>query len=198
MKAPPDNGTFNPNTLRVLAMVGVLRRVNGLHLARTDRHHGGPSEPWDADITGAAGEYVIAQYRRLDWALDFPANLSEHTADVGDGIGVRSTHHANGHLILYPDDNDSHLFYCVTVVGLSWRIAGWMLASEGKRDDFWRERGPGVRSPSWWVPQRYLHRCEGGHELFRWQAWRAAHNGRGKVHDGLAEWHGIVRALGVS
>jgi hypothetical protein len=77
------------------------------------------------------------------------------------GDEVKSTRYPNGHLMI-DLDADPALRH-VLLVGESdhWRVAGWLIAREGKRECYRRHpndgREPAVRAPAYLVPQADLH-----------------------------------------
>ncbi len=99
----------------------------------------------------AVAEATVAAFLGLPW--DDNPHRKDSGADVGDDIGVRWTPLGHGGLIVYPGDRDD--VRQVLVVGHTYplRIAGWMLASDAKRQEWWKTT---LREPTYLVPQKCL------------------------------------------
>lgn len=127
------------------AHVGVLRQVFALRHDKQDRY--GCADSWTSHINGACGELAAAKALGLFWS---GAIGDLRARDVGP-YQIRATERLDGCLILHPDDDDNHPFVLVVGSGQHYRLAGWILAREGKQDCWWR--GP---RPAWFVPQSEL------------------------------------------
>jgi len=103
---------------------------------------------WATDIDGALAEMAFAKHMNFYWSA---SNRSFKEPDVGEWH-VRSTRHSDGHLIVRPNDVDPESRFVFAITGDRWvSLVGWMLASEARIDQFWRENERG-----WWVPQSAL------------------------------------------
>lgn len=138
------------------ALIGVLRRVNGLFGARQSvpgidaNGHG-----WISDIEGACAERTFAKALSTYWDSSTGRYRNSTAGDVGE-VEVRWTPHDDGHLVLRPDNVKLDSIY-VLVVGCApdYRVVGWLYGREGIVDTFWKD--PGKRGqPCWWIPQTAL------------------------------------------
>lgn len=125
--------------------------LRAIRKARSEPY-GHPSErgDWDVVIEGAAAEMAVAKALRLYWG-DSPA--LDYNGDVGR-YQVRSTDHADGHLILYERDADDATFVLVTGRAPAFTVRGFILARDGKRDEYLANGR--LRSEGWMVPQSAL------------------------------------------
>jgi len=131
------------------ALVGVSRRIDNLRKRNVHEPHGGPDDPWEADILGACGELAVARYVDRFWS----GQLGNYKArDVGP-LQVRTSHHENGRLILHETDHDDQIYILVVGELPSLTLAGWKYARDGKQPEFWA--APKGRW-AFWVPQQRL------------------------------------------
>lgn len=101
---------------------------------------------------------ALAKHLGMYWS-DVPR--LDYAGDVG-GYQVRWTEHPTGHLLLYDRDADHKVYVLVTGGPLSFRIPGWIVARDGKREEF-RDIGVrlGLRDGAYAVPQTLpLHPME--------------------------------------
>ena len=105
------------------------------------------------EITGAAGELAVGK-----WSGRFfvPSVGTFHRVPdcLGD-VEVRSTRHADGHLIVRDNDAPDRRYLLAIVGDESVRLAGWIVGMEAKRDE-WRRASQRSTRPAWWVPQGEL------------------------------------------
>ena len=137
------------------AQVGCLHHVTRLYGGSSDKHGFERSgmDPWGTVIESRAAEYAVAKTAGTFWivqALADPRGARDVT-----GWHVRSTALPHGSLILHEDDPDDARFVLVVGQIPSLRIAGWIIARDGKTDAYWRG-DPGVRRAAWFVPQPAL------------------------------------------
>jgi hypothetical protein len=134
------------------AQVGSMRRIYALRNGIDGAFSGGPAEPWDADIEGAAAELAVCKLIGCFWTgMEVSGSDRKEgvTPDAG-GVQVRSTRLKSGSLILHEGDADDSAF--VLVVGRIPRldVKGWIHGRDGKRADYWRSES--VRHPAYFVP----------------------------------------------
>lgn len=116
---------------------------------------------------GALGELVVARYLGIPWSESVDTFTRE--LDVGRfEVRTRSTPEAE--LIIRPRDPDARVYVLVVPEPDSpaswyllrrerrwpaaWRVAGWKVARDGKRQEW--QRDPGGRLPAFFVPQTAL------------------------------------------
>lgn len=111
----------------------------------------------DRDLPGAKGELAWAKWRGIYWGGD--QNDFGKWGD-GSGVEVRATRHANGCLIVFPNDPAERRCVLVVVNGNQCRIVGWVRAGWAKCSDFlkteWHEGLRPGSKPQYWVPQSRL------------------------------------------
>jgi hypothetical protein len=132
------------------AQVGVMRQVQNLKRGRADAYGASTSMGWQYHIEGAMGEMAVAKAFNLYWNGNL-GNLS--AGDVGD-IQVRTSSRTNGDLIMHPRDRDKDRFILVTGGNGDYNLRGWVLGSEGKLQEYWRD--PAGGRPAYFVPQGKL------------------------------------------
>ena len=142
--------------VRLAAEVGVARNVVALSRGWTPHQPGACPPLWQAHIVGAIGELAFAKATNRYWTGD-PAGPPDKVGDVGSGLQVRACDRPNGSLILHDHDDDDHRFVLVTGGPCTLDLAGWVLAREVKRPEFWRKDVP---EPAYFVPARDLHPME--------------------------------------
>lgn len=132
------------------ANVGVRRRLASL--AQSLRDKGGVvKHEWEMDIIGAIGELSVAKGLGLYW----PAGVNTwKLPDVG-ALHVRTTTHADGRLLIRP--NDGYGIYILVVVGRvgQARLAGW-IDFKDVRNPEWFTQPDANRPGCWAIPQSAL------------------------------------------
>jgi hypothetical protein len=135
------------------AHVGTMRRVFALQHDKAAAYGARDEGAWDNDINGAAAEMACAKWVNTYWNGTIGIT-SGH--DVGGLIGVRSCTPGR-RLILHPRDQNEAPFVLAWVrVPPLVELCGWMLASEGKQQEFWCDPS-GTGRPAYFVPAGKLH-----------------------------------------
>lgn len=140
--------------------VGAMRNLQARRRGRPDTYgkdvthmEGG----WGIHIEGAAAEMAVAKmlnvYHDGVWAEIDRMRSDVGGLDRGARVQVRSTMREDGCLILHPEDNDRDIFYLVVGVAPRFRVAGALLAFNGKKERFWRTN---TGRPAFFVPQSEL------------------------------------------
>lgn len=134
------------------AYVGVQRQLRAL--ARNRQPSPGErakdlQDQWGYHIEAAVGELALAKHLNVYWS-DTP-NLD--TRDVGS-YHVRHSCHADGHLLIYPEDAPGGVYVFVIGSGRVRNVAGWVYGHEAKERGKWRAD---CRRPCWWIPQTDLN-----------------------------------------
>lgn len=115
----------------------------------------------DSEIMSVAAELIVA---RLTGA--YPTALAGYdhdAADLANGIEVRATSHADGHLILRPKDKDraDRLFVLVTYRDTygkttQFRVHGGIKGHDAMSEDYWTPLFGNGGDPAWMIPQSAL------------------------------------------
>ena len=101
------------------------------------------------NIEGALAECAWAKHLGKFWAKGETGDL-----DVGR-VNVRSTRWESGSLILHPEDKDDVTYYLMVGANGSYRIAGHILAKDGKQEKYWADKQKTGRW-AYFVPQSDL------------------------------------------
>lgn len=119
-----------------------------------DRDGRPANSPWLRHFLGAASELAAAKALNRYYNPGDRNNPFAAKSDVGECIQVRSTFHADGHLIVHDRDRDDHFFVLVTVDERTaeFDVVGWIMGMDAKQERFLRLR----RRPEYWVPQSEL------------------------------------------
>jgi hypothetical protein len=126
------------------ACIASMRYTSNI-VRQRPHQHGQTSYRWPgADL---CAEIAVARYLNLFWNGDV-SNTKER--DVGGMVDVRAC--APGlRLILHREDPDDVPFVLAWVTMPTIELMGWMLARDGKREEFWCEPQPG--RPCFLVPK---------------------------------------------
>lgn len=153
MKPPSHFSSVSLTKAEILeaAVSGLLRRYKALTNGTRRRYGYESDDAWGSDIEAAAAERLVAKATGTYW---IGAVLRPDAGVDAGPYGVRHTLRTNGGLILHEADRDDEWFCLVVGAIPNQRIAGVMLASEGKHSRYWRED---VRTPCFIVPQEELH-----------------------------------------
>jgi hypothetical protein len=129
------NVKLTRNELLWAANVGIRRHAENLELGRRDRYGAGV-DGWEMHIAGAVAELAFSKGKGLYWSGAHVFKAS----DLKDWE-IRSTHHAEGRLILHPDDH-GRFALVRRKTWFEFDLVGWVEADQ-------------VKLPKWWEdPQR--------------------------------------------
>ena len=135
----------------VAAWYGCQRRVNaikkGLKNLFGDEDHRVGRNAWGLDVEGAAAEMAAAKVLRRY----MPFRIGDTKDDDLNGVHVRSTPYATGHLIVYDDDPDDAPFVLMVGVLPRFTAAGYMRGRDAKQQQWLHAQGG-----QYWVPQDQL------------------------------------------
>jgi hypothetical protein len=110
------------------------------------------SERYAQTIMGQMGEEALCKYFKI-----YPAAGVERITDVDPGgFEIRTTHHHNGHLLIYKNDIPKKLETKFVLVCGHWpdfQLIGWILGKDGAQEPYWRPEG---KQACWWIPQNKL------------------------------------------
>ena len=76
---------------------------------------------------------AVAKYKNVYWSK---GNLGDK--DVGE-YQVRTSSHPKARLILHPYDDDNDKFYSVIGANGKYNIVGWIMALDGKKEEYWED-----------------------------------------------------------
>jgi len=139
--------TLTPAEIMFGASAGVMREVANIKNGAKHKYGATDKNDWQMHIEGALAEMALAKHLNIYWSGKGAITLP----DVGDqDVRVSASH--NNRLILHPDDHDGRRYWLVTGQYGSYRIKGWILGRDGKRDEFWSDPS-GSGRPAFFVPQ---------------------------------------------
>lgn len=144
--------SLTPDELYAAVAVAGHRRITSIFKRSQAQHYQCPNNTeWSTEIEAAAAEMVFAKFKNWYWSgSQWSGKVAK--ADVGN-VQVRHTHHTNGCLIIYPEDDDIPRYVLVTGRSPNYVIVGWMLGKDGKQNEFFKSD---ARYPAWFVPQLFL------------------------------------------
>jgi len=150
------NVTLNASEMLAAAFVGVRRHVAAIARGLADKHGlTGDKDGWGLHIEGAAGEVAAAKALGRYWSAS--VNTFKAGYDV-DGIQIRTRSQDHYDLIIRANDPSDAIFVLVTGASPNFKVHGWILAGDGKCDEFVQSHGN--RPPAWFVPQSRLNSIE--------------------------------------
>lgn len=141
--------TLTWDELKFAVQVGISRRIHAMQTGTANRYGATNDEGWRRDIESACAEMAVAKAFDVYWA----ATIGKSNIDVGP-YQVRHTERPDGRLILHKPDSNVAQYILVTGVAPRFRLVGWIMGMEGKRDEYWCD--PTGGRPAYFVPQRML------------------------------------------
>jgi hypothetical protein len=109
---------------------------------------------YEKNILGAQSEMVVAKMLNVYWSGTIGSiTMPDMNGRTGGKVQVRSTPRNDGALILHPDDKDEEPFYLVRATPPMFDVVGWIIARDGKLQEFWRTDRP---YPAFFVPAELL------------------------------------------
>jgi hypothetical protein len=147
---------LTPTEMLCASQYGCLRQLQNIKNGARPRYGAGEEGAWEVHILGCMAEMAVAKYLNLFWA----AAVGDYEAlDVGGLVQVRSRMGGGEgpkvDLILHPKDGDDHPFVLVYSKPPEFRLAGWIMGSEGKRTDLWGDPA-GTGRHAFFVPPGML------------------------------------------
>lgn len=142
---------FTFHDFMLAAQTGACRNAEAIVKKRKDRH-GCKGPGWDQHIEGAAGEMAVCAVMGLFW---HPTVGTFKDADIGTVVQVRTRSSHDYDLIIRDDDNEDHVYVLVTGQRGTYRVRGWIVGKDAKRDE-WFGAKEKTREDCWWVPQNAL------------------------------------------
>ena len=139
--------------MTMAALAGVQRGVFAIYNEVKPRYGAGNGESWQKNIEGAMGEFACSKVMNMFWS----GKGEIGQIDIGNdsrGCEVRTTKYNDGKLMLHPDDDDDKVFALMTGSYGLYTYRGWILAKDGKQQEFVDELQPG--RPAFCVPQSAL------------------------------------------
>lgn len=137
--------------IMLAAVAGTMRQIENIKRNRAPAYGAGASNDWQLHIEGALGEFALAKYLNLRW--DGKGKL--RAPDVGE-VDCRTRSRADYDLIIHPDDPDDRVFWLIIGANGMYRVLGWILGRDGKREEWWADPS-GKGRPAFFVPQSALN-----------------------------------------
>lgn len=132
------------------ATVGQLRNISAMRRKYASRI---PGQEWQAHIEGACGEVAVAKALGKYWGGSI--NTFKDGGDIAStGWEVRTRSDHKHDLIVRDDDPNERIFILVTGQSPSFRIHGWILARDAKREEWLKNYGG--FGPAYFVPKEHL------------------------------------------
>jgi hypothetical protein len=135
----------------MVGTAGVMRQVQYISRGRKSTLNRMPfDQNWATMIEGALSEYALSRYLNLSWEGTGVAGGN----DLGkEEVRVSALDYAS--LVIRPKDNDNKRYWLLTGSNGTYKVRGFMLAKDGKKDHYWRT-DTGKGDPAWFVPQSDL------------------------------------------
>jgi hypothetical protein len=150
--------TLTWSELTTAAFIAIRRQIQNLANGRPDRFGAPVEDGWTLHIEGAAGEMAVAKAAGRYWC----GSLNDLKADDVGLLQVRTRSRHSYELILHPGDPDDRAFVLVTGRAPAFRIHGWIMGVDGKREEWWADPS-GKNRPAYFVPTDSLRDLD---ELF--------------------------------
>lgn len=132
------------------AHAGVMRQVQNCKDGLAPAYGAGDKNDWQLHIEGCLGECALAKFLGVYWS----GKGELRAPDVGI-VDVRTTRLDYGDLMMHKRDPDDRVFYLLCGVNGIYKVKGWILAKDGKKDFYWRD--PTGKRPAYFVPQHALN-----------------------------------------
>jgi hypothetical protein len=136
---------LTPSEMMMAAQAGIMRQVENIKTGTKSAYGASHNNDWQLNIEGSLGEFALAKFLNVWWG----GKGKKRDPDV-DICDVRTTASHNNRLILHPGDPDDRVFWLLTGVNGSYKIQGWILASEGKQEKYWTD--PANGRPAFFIP----------------------------------------------
>jgi hypothetical protein len=128
--------TLTADEVHFAASHGLVRRHAKLSGNRGDRMQRYRST-WDNEIEGVCAELAFCKLRGIYWS-----GLGGIRAKDGGEVDVRWTkHEGTGGLIVYPHDPDDGRIVLMDGFAPTYRVIGWIVGVEAKRDEWLKDFG---------------------------------------------------------
>lgn len=143
---------LTPSEMLHAAQCGAYRHVQNIRNNRPEHYGCKPEDGFKIQIAGALGEVAVAKFLGRYWVG--MAALGDFKAADVLGVNVRAISNPAKGLILRPWEKDDMPFVLTLGIGPTWTLCGWILAREGKAQEF--RRDPDGRGEMFIVPQARL------------------------------------------
>lgn len=147
---------LTPWEILLAAQAGLMRQVENIKLGRKPYHGAGSLNDWQLNIEGCLGEYALAKYLGVHWSGKGDFRGPDVGGNGHPGCEVRVAMGDKRRLILHPEDGDNKVFWLVCGVNGSYRIKGWILGQNGKKEEWWTDP-TGKDRWAFFVPQAALN-----------------------------------------
>jgi hypothetical protein len=149
--APNPTVTLTPYESELAAGVGLRRHLSALRRGLVN-HHGYKGDGWGDHIEAAGAELAVAKFLGRYWSGS--VDTFKASGDVGP-YEVRWRSSTTYDLLIRPGDADDRPFFLVLGQFPTYRVVGWIMGRDGKREE-WRQHY-GDRPAAFFVPQSALH-----------------------------------------
>jgi hypothetical protein len=142
--------TLNKHEMAFAAHVGETRQRDAV-ARKLKPKYGMTSDPLQAHIDGARGEYAFCKA----WNIHWPATVNNFSgADVGDKVQIRTRMNNRYELYVRPLDNEKHIWVLMRANPPHYEYVGWMYGRDAKKDEWLKTHGN--RPPAHFVPNEEL------------------------------------------
>ena len=159
------NVTLTDQEVLMAAQIGVMRRLDSTHKGYDRLKHSAKST-LAYDIDGACAEMAVAKAMGCYWSGHIGSFKDPDVAS----IQVRSTNHADGHLIIRDNDQDKFAYILVITDCPHYKIVGGISGKKAKEKE--KRDADNYGNSSWWIsqeeltdPQKIFNWVKGNYEL---------------------------------
>jgi hypothetical protein len=139
--------TLNPAEVEVATVIGTWREKISRERRFHDTFPTAEEKSLDQNIDAAGAELAASKATDCRWNMTTGDDLAE--PDLWPHVEVRHTTRKNGGLIVRPKDKPGRLFVLVVGTCPRYRVVGWKMVEDARRDEFrWND--------VWKVPQSGL------------------------------------------
>lgn len=137
---------LSPDEIRFGAYHAIDRRMQQMNGKRS--RYGQAYQPvWDDEVESTCAEEAFSKFKDKYWT----GLAGLRSTDCADE-DVRWTRHSNGHLPIYPRNDDQRRLVLMDGFAPVYRVIGWAFAHEAKYPQYWdQEKGYFA------FPRRLLH-----------------------------------------
>jgi len=150
--------TLDVHEIFYARLIALLRLVTCKEYASFDRRDRSPDlrklGELETDEIGCMGEAAVHKVANKWWSSAFFSTtdpVQNRPKDIGQ-YEIKTTIHANGHLIIKPDYPENTPYLLVQKRSeTEFNLAGWIYAKDAKQDKYFK-----IRKKEFWVPDKDL------------------------------------------
>ena len=143
--------------IMMAAHVGMMRQGMKIRQGIEHKYGGHQNRSWQYHLEGAIGEYVLSKYLNVHWEGAGVARAP----DVGGTVDARTTAGDNNRLTIHKEDEDDRQYWLITGLNGRYRVRGWILGCDGKKEKYWEDPTHEKR-PAFFIPTKDLNSPESG------------------------------------